>query len=132
MHAFAGQRIQIRGQRSDQGLAFAGAHLGDLAAMQHHAADQLYVEVTHAERAPARLPYRGESFRHQFVKLRTPIQAISELGCLLPQSTVAERLEVLLEFIDALDVLLIALDQALVATAKNLSEYCGNHAENLD
>jgi len=55
MHAVAGQRIQIAGERGDQRLAFAGLHLADLALVQHHAADQLYVEVAHLHRAPAGL-----------------------------------------------------------------------------
>ena len=52
--ALALQRIEIRRQRGDQRLAFAGDHFGDRAAVQHHAADQLHVVVPHAdERRPA-------------------------------------------------------------------------------
>jgi hypothetical protein len=47
MHAFTGQGIEIRRQRRDQGLAFAGPHLGDLALVQRHAADHLDVEMAH-------------------------------------------------------------------------------------
>ena len=49
--ALAGERVEVDGQRGDQRLAFAGLHLGDLALVQHHAADQLHVEVALAERA---------------------------------------------------------------------------------
>jgi hypothetical protein len=51
VHALAGQRVQVGGQRRDQRLALAGLHLGDLAVVQHHAAEQLHVEVAHAQRA---------------------------------------------------------------------------------
>ena len=47
MHTFAGQRVQIRRQRSHQGLAFARTHLGNFAKMQHHATHQLDVEMAH-------------------------------------------------------------------------------------
>ena len=51
VHALAFQRIEIHRQRGDQGLALAGAHLGNLTAMQHHAADQLHIEMPHAQHA---------------------------------------------------------------------------------
>ena len=49
--ALAGERVEIDRQRGDQRLAFAGPHLGDGALVQHHAADQLDVEMALAERA---------------------------------------------------------------------------------
>ena len=55
VHALAGERIQVDGQRRDQRLALAGAHLGDLAVVQHHAADQLHVEGAQAHGAARRL-----------------------------------------------------------------------------
>jgi hypothetical protein len=48
VHALAGQRVEVDRQRRHQRLALAGAHLGDLAVVQHHAADELDVEVPHA------------------------------------------------------------------------------------
>ena len=48
MHALAAQRVEVHRQRGHQGLALTGAHLGDLAVVQHHAADELDVEVAHA------------------------------------------------------------------------------------
>ncbi len=47
MHASAADRIEIGRQRCDQGLALTGAHLGDVAIVQHHAADQLNIERSH-------------------------------------------------------------------------------------
>src|SRR3546814_7077244 len=44
----------VDGQGGGQGLALAGAHLGDLAHVQDHAADQLDIEMAHPEH-----PHRG-------------------------------------------------------------------------
>ena len=50
MDALAGQRVEVAGQRRDERLAFTGAHFGDLAVMQDHAAHQLYIKVAHTDR----------------------------------------------------------------------------------
>ncbi len=70
--AAAGKRIEIDRERGDQRLAFAGLHLGNLAFVQHHAADHLDVEMTLAERALGGLADGGES-RHQDVVERTAL-----------------------------------------------------------
>ena len=74
--ALAGQRIEIDRQGRDQRLAFTGAHLGDGALVEHHAADQLHVEVAHAEHALAGLAHHGEGRDEQVVELL----ALGELG----------------------------------------------------
>ena len=66
VHALAGERVEIDRQGRDQGLAFTGPHLGDGALVQHHAADELHVEMALAEGALGRLADRGEG-RHQDV-----------------------------------------------------------------
>ena len=75
MDAFAGECVEIDRKRRDERLAFAGLHLGDTAFMQHHAADQLHVEMALAEGALGRLAHGGEG-RNQNVVQRL---AISEL-----------------------------------------------------
>ena len=47
MHAFAGQCVEVDGQGGHEGLALAGGHLGNLAAVQHHAANDLHIVVHH-------------------------------------------------------------------------------------
>ncbi len=47
VHAEAGERVEIDRQGGDQGLALAGLHFGDHAAVQGDAADELDVEVHH-------------------------------------------------------------------------------------
>ena len=80
VHALAAQRVQVGGERRHQGLAFAGLHLGDLAGVQHHAADQLHVEVAHAQHALARLAADGERLGQQGVEALAPAVALLELG----------------------------------------------------
>ena len=47
VHAAPGQRVEVQRQRGDEGLAFAGRHLGDPALVQHDAADELHVVRHH-------------------------------------------------------------------------------------
>ena len=68
--AAAGERVEIDRQRRDQRLAFAGLHLGDPAFVQHHAADQLDVEMALAERALAGLAHGGEGRNQNVVERR--------------------------------------------------------------
>ncbi len=58
--AVAGERVEVAGEGGDEGLAFAGLHLGDLAGVEDHAADELHVEVAHADGAHAGLADDGE------------------------------------------------------------------------
>ena len=76
VHALAGERVQIDRQGGDQRLAFAGLHLGDLAVVQHHAADQLHVEMAQAEHALGGLAHHGEGFGQQVVQRRAVGQAL--------------------------------------------------------
>ncbi len=68
VHAAAGQRVQVGRQGRDERLAFAGLHLGDLALVEHHAADELDVVVALAERALGRLAHRRERLGQQRVE----------------------------------------------------------------
>ena len=68
VHAAAGERVQIDGQRGDERLAFAGLHLRDLSVVQDDAAHELHVEVAHVQRALRRLAADGERFRQKVVE----------------------------------------------------------------
>ena len=80
MHALAGQRVQVNAQCRYQGLAFTGTHFGDLAFVQRHAADQLDIEVAHAQYPPGGLTDRGECFGQQIIQRSTVREALAELG----------------------------------------------------
>ena len=84
--AFALERVQIGGKGRDQRLAFAGLHLGDGAAVQHRAADQLDVEMPHVEDAASGLANDGERLGHQVVErlaIGQPLAEFRRLGAKL-------------------------------------------------
>ena len=92
MHAIAGQCIQIGRQGGDQGLSFAGAHFGNLAMMQNHAADQLHVEVPHSEGSLAGFTHHGKRLRQQRIKGRALNSSVlarsaSSVSALTPASS---------------------------------------------
>ena len=128
MHALAGERIEVDRQGGDQRLALAGAHFGDLAVVQRHAADQLHVEVAHLQRALAGLAHDGEGFRQQLVERLALRQALSEFVGLGAQRVVVQSLELRLQLIDLLRRAPVGLQQAVIATAENLVQYLGQHA----
>jgi hypothetical protein len=68
VNALAGERVQVDRQGRHQRLALAGAHFGDLAGVERHAADQLDVEMAHLQRPLARLAHRGEGLGQERVK----------------------------------------------------------------
>ena len=72
VHALAFERVEVGGQRGDERLAFAGLHFRDPAAVQHHAADELHVEVAHVEHAPAGFAHDGEGLRQHVVERSRP------------------------------------------------------------
>ena len=64
----ARHRVERGGKWRDEGLALAGLHLRDLALVQDRAADQLDVEVAHAQLAPADLASRREHLRQRVIE----------------------------------------------------------------
>ena len=80
MHALAGQRIEVGGQRRDERLALAGAHFRDLAVVQRDAADQLDVEMAHRQRPLAGLADDGERLGQHVVERLAVGDALLELG----------------------------------------------------
>ena len=90
MHALAVQGVEVGGQGRHQRLALAGLHLGDAALVQHHAADQLHVEMALAQRALGGLAHHGERLDQQVVQGLAGGQALPELVGLGAQRLVVE------------------------------------------
>ena len=110
VHALAGERVEHDGERAREGLALAGAHLGDRAAVQHHAADHLHVEVAHAH-APARdLAHDRERLGQQVVERLAVAGALAQPVGLRPQLLVVQQLELRLPRVDGVDALRVALE----------------------
>ena len=84
--------FRYAGKRRDERLALAGPHLGDLAAVQDHAADELHVVVAHAERAPRALAADGERLGQDVVERGAVVELLAELERLALQHGVVEGL----------------------------------------
>ena len=123
VNALAGQGVQVDRQRRHQGLALAGLHLRDHAAVQHDAADQLNIEMALTEGPLGRLTHRREGFDQDVVEGFAVLQALPEgLGPRL-QLLVAERLQLGLQVVDRLDHGRQALDVAVIGgTEDSLGE----------
>ncbi len=122
VHALARQRVQIGRQGRGQGLALAGAHFGDFAVVQNHAADQLHVEVAHLEHALGRFAADRERFRQQRVQRFAVGDALLESGRLRLQLGIRQFFHRGLERIDLAYRFLVLLEQSLVAAAENLGQ----------
>ena len=87
VHVLPAKGVKITGKRGHERLALARAHLGDLAIVEGHAADELDVEVTHAQRSHRRLAHRRERLGQHVCRggacLHTAAQLIGERAQLL-------------------------------------------------
>jgi hypothetical protein len=127
VHAFARQRVEVGGQRGHQGLAFAGAHLGDLAVVQHHAANELDIEVAHAMNPLASFAYHREGFGEQRLERFAIGHALPELHSLAAQRLVGECGDLALEGIDLAYRVHVLADEAVIATTEDFLEQAGDH-----
>ena len=129
VHALAVERVEVRGQRRDQRLAFAGLHLGDLAAVQHHAADELHVEVPHVQHAAAGLADDGKGLGQQVVERLAVGEPRAEFGGLAAELFVGELLDLRLFCVDRGDERAQPLQVTLVLRADDLrEESINNHS----
>ena len=108
--AAAAERVEHDRQRGGQRLALAGPHLGDGAVVEHHPADQLDVEVTHAHRAPAGLAHEREALVQQVVEALAAPGALAQLVGGLAQLSVGVVLQLGLEGVDPSDPLFVGLE----------------------
>ncbi len=95
--AVARQRVEVRGERGDEGLALTGLHLGDVAEVERRAAHELDVEVALPEGPTGGLADGGESLREELVEGRALGDPLLEAVGLLAQLFVGERLEAVFE-----------------------------------
>ena len=94
VHAVAGQGVKVRGQSGDERLSFAGLHLGYAPLMQHYAADELNVEMPHADGPNGGLAHGGERLGEDIVKGLAVLQSLAELGGLCTQLLIGELLHI--------------------------------------
>ena len=138
VHAAAAEGIEVAGQRGHQGFALAGLHLGDLAVVQHHAADQLHVEMAHAQHPLARLAHHGKGLGQQLIdQLQFPggngsgtatcvagvVQSLAKVGGAAAQLVVAEGGDLLLQQVDVGEDRLVALQLAGIGITQQQLEH---------
>ncbi|MGY2930905.1 hypothetical protein ACVWZ6_000507 [Bradyrhizobium sp. GM6.1] len=126
--ALAGERVEVDRERCDQGLAFAGLHLGDVALVQHHAADQLDIEMALAERPLGGFTDRGESGDQQVVKGLALGELLPELDGAGLEGLVGEFRDLGLQRVDRVDAGLISLHPPVVGGAEKLAGERADHA----
>ena len=117
-----GSEFRTTGERRGERLALAGAHLGDRAGVQDHAADELHVEVAHAHLALAGLADDRERLGQQVVELRAVARLLAQRVHALAQLVVGLELELGLEVVDASDALLELLELLGFAQAQGTVE----------
>ena len=97
--------------------------------MQHHAADQLHVEMALLERPLGRLADRGESRNQEVVEGLAVGKLGAELGGARLQRFIRQRRDLRLQRIDGVDPGLIALDPAVIGGAEKLAGERADHAK---
>ena len=127
MNALAGERVQVERQGRHQGLALAGLHLGDLALVEHHPADELGVEVAQADGAPGRLPCGRERLRQKIVQDLAVPEPLPELAGLLPKLRARQLLELGLQPVDPFHQGREPLDLPVVPGAEDLPDEVADH-----
>ncbi len=128
MDALAGERVEVDRERCDQGLAFAGLHLGNVALVQHHAADQLDIEMALAERALGGFTDRGESGDQKVVQGLALGELLPELDGAGLEGFVGEFRNLGLQRVDRVDAGLISLHPPVVGGAEKLAGERADHA----
>jgi hypothetical protein len=128
MDALAGQRVEICRKRGDQSLALAGLHLGDLAGVQHHATDQLHVEMAHIEDAFAGFADDRECFHQQVVDRLAIGNTLPELARLVSKLLLGKGLHLRLERTNFRDARHEPLELALVLRPYDLGEELTDHS----
>ena len=122
VHALAGQGIEVHGQGGGQGFALAGAHFGNFALVQGHAAHELHVKVAHFHDALGAFAHHRKSLGQDGVQGFASGYAGFELGGFATQGLVRQALQRRLQRIDAGHGGTVLLEQAVVAASKELGQ----------
>ena len=109
VHALAGNSVEIASQRGDEGLTFAGLHLGDVALVQCHGANELHVKVAHTHGALGSLTHGGKGLGEHVVKRLAVGVTLAELIGLAAEFLLGHLLKLGLKTVDLVDDLVVAL-----------------------
>jgi hypothetical protein len=123
VHAFAGERVEVRRQHRGQRLTLTGLHLGDVAEVQRGAAHHLDVEMALVKHAPGRFTGHRERLGQQVVEILAVLYPLAELVGLGPQLGVGELLDVVGQGVDVVSHPLEALDHAAFTETEQLVQH---------
>ena len=90
VHAFAFEGIEVGGQHTGEGLAFTGAHFGDVAKVECSTTHDLHGVVFLVQYSPRGFTRHGEGFQQNIVKRFALFQAFFELRRFGLQFLIAE------------------------------------------
>ena len=127
MDTLAAEGVEVDRKRRHEGLALACFHLGDFSLVEHHAPDDLDVELAHINSAAARLPNDGESLHQEIDHRLALLEPLAEFGCLCPELLVAHGLHRGLKGADGLNDGLDAPKLTNVLGGNELADEVGKH-----
>ncbi len=125
--AAPGQGIEVGGQGCHQGLPLTGLHLGDLAGIEHHPADQLDVEVAHPQHPLPCLAANGKRLGKERVDRFPAGVTLLELAGFIAQLIVGKLGQLLLQGADPLHYRPELLQLPLVLAPDNLLDEGSKH-----
>ena len=102
VNTLTGQGVDVDSKSGDQGFPFPSLHLSNFAPMKDLTTDELHIEMTHIQGAPARFANRSKGFGENIVKRFAQFQTGFELGGLGLQISIRELGDSLLQLIDAI------------------------------
>ena len=124
------QRVEVKGQRGDEGLALAGGHLGDPALVERDAADELDVKMHHVplqlvladeglrpHQPPGGILHRGERLGKDLVQGLAGLDALAKLLRLCPQLVIGKRGVGFIQLVDPHDNRTCLLQELLIVPA---------------
>ena len=88
--------------------------------MQHHAADHLHIVMAHPQSAGAGLAHHGKRLRQQGVERFALRKTLPEAVGFLAQFLIAQFCDAGFQFVDGLYGSAILLEQAVIATTKDI------------
>ncbi len=127
VHAAARQRVEVAGQGGGERLAFTGAHLGDAALVEEHAADHLHVVVPLAQHAPARLAGHGEGLEEHVIERLAVGHFLLEARGLAREVLVFQRPHLRFQLVDAGDLRQRLAQLAVILGADDFLQNPFNH-----
>ena len=119
VHALARQRVQIGRQGCDKRLALARLHFRDRAFMQHHAANQLHIEMALPECSLGGFAHRCKGWHEQIIERAPRRELRTELHSACFQSVIAQHRNFRLKRVDRLNLGSKCLEPAIIGRTEN-------------